>query len=75
MGAQTVLLLYEALEIPCGLYTQKGCQFLDSKRIYLAQYKEQDQNKKRRKVLRGKKKKKEDKKQQSDGLSYAAGQF
>ena len=75
MSAQTVLLLYEALETPCGLYTQKGCQFLDSKRIYLAQYKEQDQNKKRRKVLRGKKKKKEDKKQQSEGLSYAAGQF
>ena len=30
VGAQTILLVYEALKIPCGMYTQRGCQFLDS---------------------------------------------
>lgn len=75
VGAKTVLLVYEALGIPSGFYTQKGCQFSDSERLYKAQYKEQDQSKKRRKVLRGKKKRKEDKKRQSEGVTCAAGQF
>ena len=75
MGAKTVLLVYEALGIPTGLYTQRGCQYLDSERIYKAHYKDQHESKKRRKVLRGKKKRKEDKKQQSEGVTYARGQF
>ena len=75
MGAKTVLLVYEALGIPTRLYTQRGCQYLDSERIYKAHYKDQHESKKRRKVLRGKKKRKEDKKQQSEGVTYARGQF
>ena len=75
MGAETVLQLYEALEIPAGKYTEDGCQFLDAERTYMAVYKDQEHNKMRRKVLRGKKKRKEDKSQRSEGVTYAAGQF
>jgi len=75
MGAQTVLQLYDALQIPAGRYTEDGCQFLDAERTYLAVFKDQEQNKKRRKVLRGKKKRKEDKNQSTEGVTYAAGQF
>ena len=61
MRAQTVLQLYDVLEIPAGKYTEDGCQFLDSERTYKAVYKDQEHNKKRRKVLRGKKKRKKTK--------------
>ena len=74
MGAQTVLQLYDALQIPAGKYTEDGCQFLDAERTYEAVYKDQEHNKKRRKVLRGKKKRKEDKNQSTEGVTYAAGQ-
>ena len=30
MGSEAVLLLYEALQIACGYYTQRGRQVLDS---------------------------------------------
>lgn len=30
MGSEAVLLLYEALQIACGYYTQRECQVLDS---------------------------------------------
>ena len=56
MGTQIVLQLYDALQIPAGMYTEDGCQFLDAERTYKAVYKEQEHNKKRRKILRGKKK-------------------
>jgi len=46
---------------------------LNSRDVYHAQYKEQDQSKKRRKVLTGKKK--EGKTQQPEGSTYTAGQF
>ena len=75
MGAETVLQLYEALEIPAGKCTEDGCQFLDAERSYMAVYKDQEHNKMRRKVLRGKKKRKEDKSQHSEGVTYAAVQF
>ena len=74
MGAQTVLQLYDALQIPAGKYTEDGCQFLDAERTYKAVYKDQKHNK-RRKALRGKKKRKEDKNQSTEGVTYAAGQF
>ena len=48
---------------------------LDAERAYNALYKGEEQNKKQRKVLRGKKKRKEDKNKQSEGVTYATGQF
>lgn len=75
MGARTILKLLEELNIPCGKYTQQGCNVLDNDRIDVAEYKEKDLSKKRRKVLRGLKKKKENKKQKVEGKTYAAGTF
>ena len=53
MGTQTVLQLYDALQIPAGKYTEDGCQFLDAERTYKAVHKDQEHNKKQRKVLKG----------------------
>ena len=75
VGAQTVLQLYGALGIPSGKYTEEGCKMLDAEHAYNALYKGEEQNKKQRKVLRGKKKRKEDKNKQSEGVTYATGQF
>ena len=45
MGAQTVLQLYEALQIPAGKYTEDGCQFLEAERSYKAVYKDKEHKK------------------------------
>ena len=53
----------------------KGCSTLNKKRLFRAEYKNDDINKKRRKVLRGRKMKKKDKNFVKEGEVYEPGGF
>lgn len=56
MGWQTVIQLYESLNIEPGQFTRKRCELMDKERIDVAECQEWEKKKKRRKVLRGQKK-------------------
>ena len=53
IGSLTVIRLYQALGIPPGKYTEKGCKFQYLQRVNVAQHTSKASTKKKRKVIRG----------------------
>ena len=56
------------------MYTRQGCRKRNIRRIYFADYQNQENNKVKRKLLRGKRKGKNDKMEEK-GVTYATGNF
>ena len=75
IGRKASVLIYEKLSMIPGSYMLKGCSTLNKKRLFRAEYKNDDINKKRRKVLRGRKIKKKDKNLEKEGEVYEPGGF
>lgn len=75
IGRKASVLLFEMLNMIPGVYTVKGCQKLNSKRLSLSTYKNNEKNKLRRKKLRGKKHQKSDKYSEKEGELYLPGGF
>ena len=75
VGRKASILVYEKLNMIPGKYTLRGCQNLNSKRLFASHNDNLESTKKRRKIRRGKAKGKDDKDEEKDGKSYEAGAF
>ena len=58
-----------------GKFTVTGCRNLNQKRLFRAEYKNDEKNKLRRKTLRGKRMNKNDKTKEKEGKLYESGGF
>ena len=75
IGRKATVLIYELLNMEPGIYTLKGCDIINSRRLWLAEYRSNKVNKARRQLLRTKKMKKMDKFIETEEKSYEAGGF
>ena len=58
-----------------GFFTRQGFRKQNRKRLYFAEYQNNENAKKRRKIIGGKKKGKDDKSAAIEGVTYKAGGF
>ena len=70
IGRKATVLTYEHLHMLPGVFLLEGCNKLNRKWLYLAEYKNSSPAKKRRKVIRGSKKQRLDKDSENEGKLY-----
>ena len=75
IGRKASVLIYEQLEMIPGLHLVTGCNRLNRKRLYHADYKNCEPKKKQRKIIRGLRKSKQDKNKETEGKLYKPGGF
>ena len=67
LGREASILIFENLNLISGIYTSKGCQTLNQKRLSASKYKNLDSSKECQKIRRGKSKQKDNKKEGNNG--------